>query len=98
MAWGFSVEAALPLRLASLKASHYLVFRYSLVRSGAQKAALQEELDRGMSRDYAELASCWHLAVVSLGPPWRLDLHLLRHRSYTRSSSWMPGTSRSIFD
>ena len=56
--WSLSVEAALPLRLAALKASHYLVFRYSLVRSGTQKAALQEELDRGMSLDYAELASC----------------------------------------
>ena len=55
-------QAALPLELAAVNASHYLVFRYGLVRSGVQKAVLQQELDDCMSQNYAEMAARSHLA------------------------------------
>ncbi|CAE7771154.1 EXD3 [Symbiodinium microadriaticum] len=83
--------AALPLRLAALKASHYLVFRYSLVRSGTQKAALQEELDRGMSLDYAELARELHQKLQL--DAWNLQEHLRLGQASTgvlEEGCWQP--------
>ncbi|CAJ1344364.1 unnamed protein product [Effrenium voratum] len=48
--------AALPLHLAAVNAVQYVVWRYSLVRSGVQKALLQQELDQALTGDHARTA------------------------------------------
>eukprot|EP00930_Biecheleria_cincta_P074539 TRINITY_DN61756_c0_g1_i1.p1 TRINITY_DN61756_c0_g1~~TRINITY_DN61756_c0_g1_i1.p1 ORF type:complete len:762 (+),score=158.40 TRINITY_DN61756_c0_g1_i1:28-2313(+) len=50
----------LPMPIAAVHAAQYLVWRYGSVRSGAQKAVLQNELNRQLSDDYLRLAERLH--------------------------------------
>ena len=43
-----SLEAGLPLHLSAINGAQYIVWRYSLVRSGIQKALLQQACGRSI--------------------------------------------------
>lgn len=56
---------ALPLHLAAINAAQYVLWRYSLVRSGKPKALLQQEFDQALSDKHSE-ASQLHAKVPEI--------------------------------